>query len=214
MPEAPVSVPQPQEVAPAATGPASTEAKPDDRVERLEQTVSMLQRTLNGLAAQKRVQEKQAQPADPEQQNLTLRSLKAELDGRDAKLRDRAIRTEIDAFCKEAGVPESARPFVKSYIREQHGAQLTVDENDQVLYTDEFGEKKPFSDLGKKVLASSQAFLPATPTPGQVGGRVRPGAANVQGAKPVEAWNVEDWTKNPEQGLAALRAGYRRQQGM
>jgi hypothetical protein len=149
---------------------------------------------------------------------VTLRSLKAELDGRDAKLRDKAIRTEIDASCKESGVPLSARPFLKAYIREQYGANLTVAEDDAVVFTDEFGEKKPFSELWKAVLQSpgGLTFQPPTSTPGAVGSRTKYGvtSGSSPGQKPIEAWTVEDYQKNPEAGVTALRAAYRRQQGM
>ena len=204
-----------------ATGPvtdsAAVEAQADDRVVKLEQTVSLLQKTINGLAAAQRVQAKQAPVVQEPEQNLTLRTLKAELDARDTKLRDKAIRTEIDAYLRDSGVPEASRPILKAYIREQHGNSLMVDENDQVIYTDEFGEKKPFSELGKMILSTpgGQTFSPPVATPGAVGSRTRNGATQVAGGvKPIQEWTAEDYQKNPEAGLAQLRAAYKQSQGM
>lgn len=214
-----VAVPAQASPQTTATGPVENVAESDDRVAKLESAVSTLTKTLNGLAAAQRVAQK-AQPAaqqDPEQ-NLTLRSLKAELDTRDSKLREKAIRTEVKAWAKTQGISDESRPFIEAYIREQYQAQLTVDENDEVVWTDEFGERKPFAELGKKVLSSSggQTFQQPVATPGAVGNRTRNGVnqGGIPGVKPIIEWTAEDYQKNPDAGLAQLRAAYRQSQGM
>lgn len=193
-----------------ATG-ASGTAKPENadagRYEKLETMMQTLQHQLNGLsAAQRAATKKEAEQAPPtETQNVTLKSLRAELDQRDAKIRARAINTEIDSFCKEEGIPEDMRPFFKSYVKDQHSGKLSTAEDDQVMYEDEFGEKSPFKVLGKKILAAhGMNLIPSVQTPGAVGGRSQ-GGANRQPSVP-ESMTMQQMLDNPAAADAMMRA--------
>ena len=160
-------------------------------VAALQGTISELQRQLNGLSAAQRAAAKKApeagtgtsgEQAPNEQQTLTLKSLKSELETRDKRVREKAITTEINAFCNQAQIPKGLQPFFRAYVKEQHmqdGAKLrlTTNANDEVGYEDELGDWKPFETLGKQILSTNDgaSFLSPVSTPGGVGGRTNAG---------------------------------------
>lgn len=197
----------------AALGtPPVTPATPDTSepawVSRLERT---FQSVGNQLAAYTRVQTRAAQPpADAEptaQQAVTLKSLKAELDARDSKIRDKAIRTEIKSFVKSNGIPTEAAPFFEAFIEQNHKSQISVNERDEVVYKDALGEEKPFEILGQQILKSpgGASFLPAVSTPGAVGGRNQQGVTRASGGVQVQDMTAEQMQKDPAAALEGLR---------
>ena len=201
---------------PAAAGalgtPPVTPAAPDTGepawVSRLEKT---FQSVGNQLAAFTRVQTRAAQPpADAEptaQQAVTLKSLKAELDARDAKIRDKAIRTEIKSVVKSNGIPADAAPFFEAFIEQNHKSQISVNERDEVVFKDSLGEEKPFEILGQQILKSpgGASFLPAVSTPGAVGGRNQQGVTRTSGGVQVQDMTAEQMQKDPAAALEGLR---------
>ena len=207
-----------------STGDQQGEAKPQfadaASVAKIEAMVQTLQHQLNGLSAAQRAAAKKeiAAAQEPtEHQAVTLKSLKAELDVRDEKIRDRAIRTEIRSFAKNKGITEQFLPYFEAYVEKQHKESdpetgrmkwkgLVTTADDQVAFQDEFGELKPFSFIGDKILsqAGGQNLIPPVSTPGQVGGRFANGVNRVQQVPDIRNMTIEDMQRNP--ALAALAA--------
>ena len=205
--------PQAGQVPATGTGQA-TEAKDsgEDRFGKLETIIQGLQHQVNGLSAALRVRAKeQERPQDQQptqEQSLTLKSLKAELETRDQKIREKAIRAEVQAFAKGAGLTAESIPFFASFVREQYGSKLTVNEQDEVVFTDELGDIKPFAALGQKILSSSggQTLLPPQSTPGGVGTRRGAYGVGVPSVPDLSQMTVEYMMAHPQEADAAAQA--------
>jgi len=194
-------------------------------VAKIDAMVQTLQHQLNGLSAAQRAAAKKEAAAAQEptdHQAVTLKSLKAELDVRDEKIRDRAIRTEIRSFAKNRGITDQFLPYFEAYVEKQHREPdpetgrmkwkgLTTTADDQVAYQDEFGEFKPFSFIGDKILNGSggQNLIPPVSTPGQVGGRFVNGVNRTQQVPDIRNMTIEDMQKNPALADAAAQAAAR-----
>ncbi len=177
-----------------------------------------LQAQLEGLTASvqgiSRIVRKSEKPADPpptEKQDLTLKAHVEADKARDQKIKDKAIRTELNAFAKENGL--AVKPFLH-YVTGEYKDKISVNENDEVVFEDELGEKHPFAVLGKKILASSDGgtFLPPVETPGEVGSRKQKGGSRLPAGKPLQDWSDDEITKNPEGYREGLRQGLLAQQ--
>ena len=206
------AVQQPQEIqAGVATGNQQATAAVnagEDKYGSLERTLQELRHQVNGLSAALRVKAKeQPDPQPTQEQTVTLRSLKSELDARDAKIKEKAIRTEVNSFAKQAGLPAESVPFFNAYVREQYGSKLTTNDQDEVVWTDELGDVKPFSMLGQKILSSAggQSLLPPMSTPGGVGQRRMAGSAVRTSVPDLSQMSVEEMMKNPALADEAAR---------
>ena len=167
--------------------------------------------SLQGISRIVRKAEKPADPTPTEKQDLTLKAHIEADKARDLKIREKAIRTELVAFAKENGL--ALKPFLH-YVTGEYKDKISVNENDEVVFEDELGEKHPFAVLGKKILASSDGstFLPPVETPGEVGSRKPQGGSRLPAGKPLQDWTDEEISKNPEGYREGLRQGLLAQQ--
>jgi hypothetical protein len=191
----------------AASGTANDKAQSNEELASLKETVIKLEKQLNFLSAQTRVASKQPDPTPTQAQEVTLKSLKAEMDARDARLKERAIKTEIRSFAKGSGVSDEALPFFEAYIEKNYSSKLTTDAEDRIVFEDDLGEKQPFAILGKKILASAGglSLLPAVSTPGRVGGRSTANGVVQQNIPNLAEMSIEDMMKNPALADAAVQ---------
>lgn len=216
-----VIAPTPQQVSQPQNPEANPPAPADDRVQKLESIILDLQKQVVGLSAAQRAAKRdreREEQAPTQEQNVTLKSLKSELEARDARTRDRAINVEMDAFFKESGIPPAQAKILKAYIRAEYAAKktedgsttygLTTDENDQVVFIDELNNKKSFADIGKTVLTGlgAQAFMPPVQTPGQVGSRSPFGGNSGPQVPAFGNMSVEQMIANPAMADAAMQA--------
>jgi hypothetical protein len=172
-----------------------------------------MEHTLNGLAAEKRLADKKAKEtrdaaaAEKAEGQLTLKSLKDELEADRTAARQEFLELEMGKFEKEAGISEDQAPFFEAFVEKKYGAQLTV-KGRKVFFEDETGELQPFSVLGKKVMATpgGKAFLAPVSTPGEVGNRNQQGVnRHSAGGKPIQQMSAEDMRKDPSGALQGLR---------
>jgi len=203
---------------PTGTGETGTQVDGAKYAE-LETKFNNLSHQLNGISAALRAQSKvtaqpKAEDAAPTQdQAVTLKGLKAELEARDTRIRSKAINTEVRAFAKNAGISEDAVPFFAAYVKEMFGGKLTTNDQDAVVYTDELGDVKPFEHIGKQILASpgGRTFLPPVATPGAVGNRTRNGVNGSQGqvlpdTSQMNQAQLAEWMiQNPAQADELMR---------
>ena len=182
-----------------------------EQFQKLQDKLEGFNASLQGVARLVRKVEKPADPPPTEKQDLTLKAHVEADKARDAKIKERAIRTELLAFAKENSL--ALKPFLH-YVKGEYPDKITVNENDEVVFEDELGEKHPFVVLGKKILASSDGstFLPPVETPGEVGSRKSQGGSRLPAGKPLQDWSDEEITKNPEGYREGLRQGLLAQQ--
>jgi hypothetical protein len=196
-----------------AADPATDEPKfvTVEQYNRMQSQFEGLTASVQGISRILRKSEKPADPPPTEKQDLTLKAHVEADKARDQKLRDRAISTELKAFAKENGL--ALKPFLH-YVTGEYKEKISVNENDEVVFEDELGEKHPFAVLGKKILASSDGstFLPPVETPGEVGSRKIQGGSRLPAGKPLQDWTDEEISKNPEGYREGLRQGLLAQQ--
>ena len=192
----------------AADGPKYVEVA---QFEKLQREIEGLTASMQGISRIVRKAEKPADPPPTEKQDLTLKAHVEADKLRDQKIREKAIKTELTAFAKENGLP--LKPFLH-YVSGEYKEKITVNENDEVVFEDELGEKHPFAVLGKKILASGDGstFLPPVETPGEVGSRKPQGASRLPAGKPLQDWTDEEINKNPEGYAAGLAQALQAQQ--
>jgi hypothetical protein len=210
---------QPAAVQFTGTPPVTPAAQTDTNAEpawvaRLERT---FQSVGNQLAAFTRVQTKAAQTPAPdaeptEGQKLTLASLKKEIDDRERRVQERAIRTEIKSFMKAQNIPKESQPFFEAYIEREYmrpdgKTKLTVNAADEVIVQDDIGTQTPFETLGLKVLGGNGglSFLAPVETPGPVGSRTNQGV-NHASSVDVRNMSIADMQKDPKAAMAGLQA--------
>ena len=215
MPEVPVTPPQA-----GAQGAPSAENPAPAPVTREEFTA--LTKQINGLSAALRVVQKApaapAAEAEPTaEQRVTLKSLQEQIQEKDRKTTARMIRAEVLAFAKANDITD-ADLFLDHVLARHTGdnaaSRITVSDNDEVVFTDDLGAVKPFSELGKTILRIHPTFRPAVETPGQVGQRHQQGVTLPAGSKPVSEMTVADMQKNmagTAQALGAALAHLQRQ---
>jgi hypothetical protein len=206
-----------------STGDQQGEAKPQfadaASVAKIETMLQTLQHQLNGLSAAQRAAAKKEVAANQEpteQQAVTLKGLKAELDIRDERIRDKAIRTEIRGYAKDKGITAEFLPYFEAFVEKQHRAPddqgrmkwkgLTTTADDQVAYQDEFGETHPFSFIGDKILnqAGGRNLIPPVRTPGQVGGSYQQGVNRGSQVPDISTMTVDQMIQNPDLANAAM----------
>lgn len=155
-------------------------------------------------------------PADAEptgEQKVTLASLKAQMDAERESARHEAWLGTLNVLASKAGIAEKQIELLELYVEKHHGKQITV-EGGKVFITDELGDKKPFSETVKNILASEigKTFLPPVETPGEIGNRRTQNASRLPQGKPLQDWTDEEINKNPEGYRDGLRQALLAQQ--
>ncbi len=189
---------------PTGTGGAATQTAGVDKVAELESNFQKLSSQLNGISAALRTMQKPpAQAADAaatESQHVTVKSLKAELEARDAASRDLAVDATIEAFCAQNGITDSqAKELFHDHVVSRHGSKLRF-EKGKVVFDDpsSLDGIQGFEVLGHKILQSHGRTLQApVKTPGPVGSRTQFGASNTTRPQGVEIPDVS--TMSPQE---------------
>ena len=204
----------------AAAGEQVTVSKAD--FEALKTGFADMKKTLNGLAAEKRVAEKAAREAaaknaaNQDEGLLTLKSLKTELDAQKVTFNNQLkeaentfITSALKTFTAGEKMDETQAEGFEACLMRKYSEKITV-KGAKVFYTDEFGEEKPFSELCKHFITTplGKTFLAPVETPGETGSRTQQGVKRPPAGKDFDSMTAEEQRKNPRAAAAAIAQKY------